>query len=121
MATKLEILQALALLEKPEIDVAHPPAVVVMPPDSGDFILGNRDGFVRLAVASPKADRGEAQSFKDKDWVRIEDLDWGISGLKPDPSAHIWRSGLGSLVVLLLVLFILVGSITTVRLALHVS
>lgn len=104
-----------------------------MAPESGDFILGNRDGFVRLAVASLKAAQGEAQSFRNAKWVKIEDLDWGISGLKPDSSAHIylpekqsrfqklWRSVFGLLAVLLLILFILVGFITSVRWALHVS
>ncbi len=133
MATEHEIQQALALLDRVEMDGDHPPAIVVMAPESGDFILGNRDGFVRLAAASLRASLGEEQSFEKKDWVIIEDLDWGISGLKPDSSAHIylpvkrtrlqklWNSAWGFLLVLLLVIFIFVGFIASVRWVLHVS
>jgi hypothetical protein len=133
VATDLDIQQAVALLDKPAVNAVHPPTIVIMSPETGDFILGNRDGFVQLAVASLKAAQGEVQSFKNKDWVKIDDLDWRISGLKPDPIAHIyqpvkktrfqkaWRNVLGTLAVLMLVLFILVGFITSVRWALHVN
>ena len=67
-----------------------PPAMVVVAPDQGESILGNRGGFLHLAVASLKAARGEEQKFKDADWVCHEDFDWQIAGLKPEPLAHIF-------------------------------
>jgi hypothetical protein len=67
-----------------------PPAMVVMPPDMGDSILGNRGGFFHLAIAALKAARGEEQKFEDAPWVYHNDIDWQIHGLKPDPNAHIY-------------------------------
>ncbi len=81
---------ALAVLEKEQVDSARPPAVVIMPPDSGEFIIGNAEGFVRLAVASLKAAKGEKQSFKDYPWWVNYELDWTIPGLKPDADAHVY-------------------------------
>lgn len=126
METTDPISHALALLDGPAENSAYPPAMVVLPPDSGNFILGNRDGFICLAVAALKAAQGEEQSFKGKPWVKIEDLDWGVRGLKLDPNAHIylptkrtrfqkaWRNVLGLLVVLLIVVCALIGFATVV-------
>ena len=121
------IAQALDLLATAASDSTHPAAMVVFPPDSGSFILGNRDGFIRLAAASLKAAQGEEQSFKGQPWVAIADLDWSIRGLKPDPSAHIYlptrltrfqkmrEKGLGILMFLLVALCILVGLGTIIK------
>ena len=84
------ISQALNILESDDVNSAHPPAIIILPPDSGQFIVGNRDGFIRLAVASLKAARGEEQPFKREPWVVVEDLDWSVAGLKHDASAHIY-------------------------------
>ena len=67
-----------------------PPAMVVVAPDMGDPILGNRGGFLHLAIASLQAARGQEQKFKDADWVYHDDADWWIQGLKPDPLAHVY-------------------------------
>ena len=121
------IAQALDLLETAASDSTHPPAMIVLPPDSSRFILGNRDGFIRLAAASLKAAQGEEQSFKGQPWVHTEELDWRIDGLKPDPSAHIYlptrftrfqemrQKVLGILVFLLVVLCLLVGLGTIIK------
>lgn len=68
-----------------------PPAMVVVAPDQGESILGNRGGFLHLAVSALKAARGEEQKFKNAEWVCHEDIDWQIAGLKPDPLAHVYR------------------------------
>lgn len=67
-----------------------PPAIVVVAPDQGESILGNRGGFLHLAIAALKASQGEEQRFKDAAWVCNEDEDWEITGLKPDPLAHVY-------------------------------
>jgi len=66
-----------------------PPAMVVVAPDQGESILGNRGGFLHLAVAALKASRGEEQKFKAATWVCQNDFDWQIAGLKPDTDAHL--------------------------------
>jgi len=126
-----EIARAIDVLEKALSDSDQPSAVVIQPPDSGEFILGNRGGFVHLAITSLKAALGKAQSFENESWLVIEDLDWGIKGLKPDESAHIYlqakltrtqrirRSIFGFLIVFLAALFLIVGSITIVRWIIH--
>lgn len=123
--------QALSVLESTIGNSANPPAIIVLPPDSGKFIVGNRDGFIRLAVASLKAAQGEEQPFKRESWVSVEDLDWGVAGLKPDDSAHIYlrtprtrlqrlRSKVfGFVAALLLLLCLLVGFCTIVRWIFH--
>lgn len=64
------------------------PALVRIAPDSDCFLIGNQEGYVRLAIAALKAAKGENQSFKDEDWVSEEELDWGFKGLKYDPDAE---------------------------------
>ena len=79
---------ALEALRNIEDVSQHPPAMIVLPPDAG-FISGNSGGFVRLAIASLKAAKGEAQSFEGQPWVGAwEEYDWMLSGLTPDENAH---------------------------------
>jgi hypothetical protein len=59
-----------------------------MPPDSGQFIHGNRAGFLRLAVAALRAAKGNTQSFKGETWVVDYEVDWGVVGFKYDALAH---------------------------------
>ena len=88
------LVKALALLEAALAgagkDEAHPPAMVVMPPDEVSFIKGNRDGLLRLAIAALKAARGEKQLFAKSGWVYEVDLDWGLKGIELDESAHLY-------------------------------
>ena len=84
------IAESLSLLEKIDPAAPDPPAMIVMPPDSGDFIIGNSGGFVRLAIAALMAAQGQPQAFKNEAWVSVQDLDWGVQGLKLDPTAHIY-------------------------------
>lgn len=81
--------RAIALLEQDAPD-ANPPVMVVLPPDAGEAIIGNRSGFIRLAIAALKAAQGTDQKFKKEPWVYQQDLDWTIDGLKFDASAHIY-------------------------------
>jgi hypothetical protein len=90
MSTQERVNAALAILEAEQAQSDELPATVIMPPDSGDFIIGNPEGFVHLAIASLRAAKGEKQSFKDHSWWVNYELDWAIPGLKPDPSAHIY-------------------------------
>lgn len=60
-----------------------------MPPDSGEFIIGNEAGFVLLAIAALKAAKGAEQRFKYEAWIGEAELDWGIAGLQPDGEAHL--------------------------------
>ena len=133
MTSNLERVDAaLAILEAEQAQSTEPPATVIMPPDSGDSIIGNAEGFVHLAIASLRAAKGEKQSFKDHSWWVNYELDWAIPGLRPDPSAHIylpskltgfklllskvWGYGAPILVVICLV----VGLGTIIRWAMHV-
>jgi hypothetical protein len=90
MSTQERVDAALAILEAEQTQSNVLPATVIMPPDSGDFIIGNPEGFVHLAIASLRAAKGEKQSFKDHSWWVNYELDWAIPGLKPDSSAHIY-------------------------------
>jgi hypothetical protein len=131
MSTQERVDAALAILEAEQTQSNVLPATVIMPPDSGDFIIGNPEGFVHLAIASLRAAKGEKQSFKDHSWWVNYELDWAIPGLKPDSSAHIylppkltgfklllskaWGYGAPVLVVICLV----VGLGTIIRWAMH--
>jgi len=90
MDAQSEISQAIALLETIENDEASSPAVVLMPPDSGEFIRGNSGGFVRLAIASLRAAQGQPQRFRDEPWIGVDEQDWILQGLKPDADAHVY-------------------------------
>jgi hypothetical protein len=127
MASGNEIERALAMLDTPDSDANHPAAMIVLPPGSGDFIIGNRDGFVRLARAALRAAQGEQQSFKDASWVCAQDLNWSVAGLKMDESAHIYlpvkltrfeklrQSIFGLIIVALVLICLFVGFVTVVR------
>jgi hypothetical protein len=90
VATDEGIASALSVLENLTAEPSEPPAMVVMPPDSGAFILRNRSGFIRLAVAALKAAQGQQQISKDEPWISEGNPDAGAKGLKPDPNAHIY-------------------------------
>ena len=90
MSAQERVEAALVILEEVQASSSEQPATVVMPPDSGHFIVGNAEGFIHLAIASLKAARGEKQSFKNYPWWVNYELDWAIPGLKLDPSAHIY-------------------------------
>ena len=90
MDTNESINAALETLQLTEQSSAEHPAMIFFPPDSGKFIVGNRDGYVQLAIASLKAAQGSTQSFKEAPWVAEVDLDWALAGLQYDPSAHIY-------------------------------
>jgi hypothetical protein len=49
-----EITEALAILEGNKDTSDHAPAMVVLPPDSDQFIIGNRSGLIHLAIAPLK-------------------------------------------------------------------
>jgi hypothetical protein len=80
--------QALAILENASTHVAEPHAMVVLPPDSDRFIIGNKGGLIRLAIATLRAAQGEKQSFVDSDWVYEDDIDWSVKGIELDETAH---------------------------------
>jgi hypothetical protein len=79
---------AIALLEGEAAKSDKPPAMVVMAPDMGESILGNRAGFLRLAIAAVRASQGESQNLDMQPWVCHEDDDWQIRGLSFDEYAH---------------------------------
>jgi len=118
-------------LENVQVDANRPPAVVVMPPDTGDFIIGNPEGFVRLPIAALKAARGEDQAFRKEPWWIDYELDWPLKGLKLDPSAHIylpstrsrprraWDTAWGVGAPLLAAVCLVVGLVTIVRWVIH--
>ncbi len=87
------ITRALAVLETyPSEDEERPATVAFFPPDSRSFFRGNRDGYVKLAIAALRAAQGEKQKFdKHANWFRTEDLDWAVGGFEPDESAHIYQ------------------------------
>ncbi|WP_263367934.1 hypothetical protein [Edaphobacter bradus] len=89
MNNRERIQQALAILEEEPLAFDQP-ALVVMPPDSKSFLVGNQGGFLHLAIASLHAAIGEKQTFKDKPWFGVEDYDWQIAGLTPDADARIY-------------------------------
>jgi hypothetical protein len=118
METNERIDAALATLEQASLGQDQPPAIVrLAPPDNSAYLLGNRDGFVQLAIASLRAARGQDQSFKKVPWICEEDLDWGLLGLKYDSSAHMslrppqkwWGKLLSTVLLLALLLCLLVG------------
>jgi len=127
MSTQESVEAALAVLKDVQANSTKPPATVVMPPDSGDFIIGNAEGFVHLAIASLKAAKGEKQSFKDYPWWVNYELDWSIPGLKPDPSAHtylpvtntglrlFWSKAWGYGAPLFMAICLAVGVLTIIR------
>jgi hypothetical protein len=129
--TQERVEAALAILEEAQPDSTEPPATVVMPPDSGDFIIGNSEGFVHLAIASLKAAQGEKQSFKNYPWWVNYELDWTIPGLKLDPRAHIflplavtgfrllWSKVWGYGAPLLAAMCLVVGVVTVIRWVMH--
>jgi hypothetical protein len=79
---------AIALLEEEAQKSEKPPAMIVMVPDNEKLILGNRGGFLRLAVAAVRASQGQNQNLDKQPWVCNEDLDWQIEGLSFDDYAH---------------------------------
>jgi hypothetical protein len=87
MDEKIE--SVIAILEDEVLKSEKPPAMVVLPPDVGQSILGNQGGFIRLAIASLNASQGENQEFTKQPWVCHEDCDWTIVGLSYDEEAHI--------------------------------
>lgn len=89
MTTADKAEEALVLLENIS-DENSVPAMVILPQDTGKFIIGNRAGLIKLAIASLRAARGEEYTFKDKSWVSNDDLDWAVKGLSLDPSAHLY-------------------------------
>jgi len=90
VATDEGIASALSVLENLTAEPGEPPAMVVMPPDSGAFMLGNRGGFIRLAVAALKAAQGQHQISKNEPWIVEGEAQVSVKGLKPDTSAHIY-------------------------------
>jgi hypothetical protein len=86
--TNEKIEQSLLLLSTVSNDPERPPAMVVMPPDSGKFIIGNREGFVQLAIAALKAAQGGTLPFEKEPWCAEDEMDWGVRGLKFDEYAH---------------------------------
>ncbi len=131
MAIEGEIEQAIDVLERALSDSDLPPAVVIQPPDSGEFILGNRNGFVCLAMACLKAAMGKVQSFENESWIVAIEHDWGLKGLQPDENAHIYlptkltrsqkirRSTILFLIFSLIVLWLAIGLITSIRWIIH--
>jgi hypothetical protein len=125
MDEKIE--SAIALLEEEALKLEKPPAMVVMPPDMGESILGNRGGFIRLAVAAMKAAQGQNQNLNKQPWVCAEDFDWQIKGLSYDEYAHMhlpekptkWQirrqSAIGLIVGLSLVGCFMVGFVTIIH------
>jgi len=63
------------------------PSVVIM---SAEFV-GNRTGYIALALAALRASRGEQIELKKEEWCSVEDLDYRITRFKYDESAHIYR------------------------------
>ena len=112
---------AIALLEEEAAKSDKPPAMVVMPPDMGNAILGNRGGFLRLAIAAIKAADGQNQNLDKQPWVCHEDYDWQIEGLSFDEYAHMhlpekptpwekrWRNIIGILIVTFVAVCLAIG------------
>ena len=88
MNTTEHIDLALAALEQASLESEEIPAIIRLAPDADAYVLGNREGYVKLAIASLKAAQGDNQSFKDTEWVGTEELDWGLSGFRYDSEAH---------------------------------
>jgi hypothetical protein len=118
---------AIAFLEEESLTSDHPPSMVVMPPNMGESIVGNRGGFLRLSIAAAKAAQGQDQNLNKQPWVRHEDFDWQIKSLSFDDSAHIYlpekptkwqrrrQNALGLAVGLFLLGCLATGFITIVR------
>src|SRR4051794_18958853 len=121
MPTNEDLERVVAMLDAIPNDPAQPAATIVMPPDSGKFIIGNTGGFIRLAIAALKAAQGQKQGFKAEPWFSNEDLDWAVKGLEHDDSAHVYlpsrqtriqrtiNSFWGCTITLLIAVCILVG------------
>ena len=119
MDEKIE--SAIALLEEEALKSDNPPAMVVMAPDMGESILGNRGGFLRLAISAAKAAQRQNQNLDKQPWVCHEDADWQIEGLTFDELAHFhlperptrWQNlrqqVIGAIVLLLIVACFVVG------------
>jgi hypothetical protein len=80
---------AIALLDEEALKSDKPPAMVVLPQYQSDSILGNRAGFLQLAIAAMRAAQGRNQNLNKQSWVCHEDYDWQIEGLSYDEYAHI--------------------------------
>jgi hypothetical protein len=111
---------ALSALEQAQTAAEGVPAIIRLAPDSDAYVLGNREGYIHLAIASLKAAQGSDQSFKDVPWVDTEELDWGLHGLRYDPSAHTylrpaetrWGKFWSAAIPLVLAVCFLVGVVT---------
>src|SRR5260370_41186236 len=79
----------MGFVEGEALESDAPTAMVVMPPDMGESILGNRGGFLRLAIATARAAQGQNQNLNKQPWVCHEDVDWQIEGLSYAEYAHI--------------------------------
>jgi hypothetical protein len=90
MEPNKEIEIALSALEQAQSAAEGVPAIIRLAPDSDAYVLGNREGYIHLAIASLKAAQGNDQSFKDVPWVDCQELDWGFHGLRYDPGAQIY-------------------------------
>lgn len=55
--------QVLVLLENIGDEESPAPAMIILPPDTGQFIIGNSAGLIKLAIASLRAAGGEEQTF----------------------------------------------------------
>jgi hypothetical protein len=118
---------AIALLEEEALKSEKPPAMIVMVPDHEKSILGNKGGFLRLAVAAVRASQGQNQNLDKQPWVCNEDLDWQIEGLSYHASAHIYlpekatkwqrrrQNAIGLTVISLLMGCLAVGFVTIVH------
>ena len=78
---------AIIALEEARPAPEEVPAIIRLAPDTDAYVLGNREGYVQLAIASLKAAQGADQSFSDVAWVGTEELDWGLKGLRYDATA----------------------------------
>jgi hypothetical protein len=123
--------QALVLLDQ-ELLECDRPTIVSASGESPSYLMGNRGGFVRLAIACLKAAGGERQEFRKQDWVRCQDYDWVLGGfeydesadtyLAPDPRTKPWwkrklGNALGLLILALVFVLIGIGFISVVHFA----
>jgi len=111
---------AIALLEQELAQPGGPPAVVVMESDSHS-ILGNRGGYLNLALASLSAAQGQDQELGDQAWA------WEIDTLKFNADAHIdppkriteWhrraKNALNLALLALILTFLIIGLLTVLR------
>jgi hypothetical protein len=88
MTTRDEVEQSLTFLEQIKGEEDPAPAMIILPTDADQFIIGNRAGLIELAIVALKAAEGEEQAFKGRSWVRNDDAEPVVKGLKLDPDAH---------------------------------